>query len=71
MPFWAGMLTEDQHPHQDLMQAVRQASWDLYFRENPVCQPLYFVADPGLDLGAILGEQPLLILSRANEELPQ
>ena len=33
MPFWAGMLTEDQHPHHELQQAIRQASWDLYFRD--------------------------------------
>ena len=34
MPFWAGMLTEEQHPHPELERAIRQASWDLYFRDN-------------------------------------
>lgn len=65
MPFWAGMLTEAQHQHPELNQAIRQASWDLYFRENPVGQPPDFVADPEIDLAAILQGQPLLILSQA------
>ena len=62
MPFWAGMLTESQHPHQELATAIRQASWDLYFRNNPVCQPPPPLEDPGMDLGALLGGQPILIL---------
>ena len=62
MPFWAGMLTERQHPHPELRQAVQQASWDLFFRDNPVCPPPDFVEDPGTDLDAALGDQPLLIL---------
>ena len=65
MPFWAGMLSEAQHQHPELNQAIRQASWDLYFRENPVGQPPDFVADPEIDLAAILQGQPLLILSQA------
>lgn len=64
MPFWAGMLTEDQHPHLELQKAIRQASWDLYFADSPVCQPLDFVGNPDLDLLTILGQQPLLILDR-------
>ena len=64
MPFWAGELTEDQHPHPDLVQAMRQASWDLYFRDNPVCEPPAFVQDPGIDLDSILGSQPLRIMHR-------
>ena len=63
MPFWAGMLTERQHPHPELDGAVRQAAWDLYFRNDPVCAPPEFVADPGIDLNAILRGQPVLILS--------
>ena len=62
MPYWAGMLTEDQHPHPDLQDAIRQASWELYFRDNPVCQPPDFVQNPGLDLHAILGGQPILVM---------
>ncbi|MXW93314.1 MAG: hypothetical protein F4114_17105 [Rhodospirillaceae bacterium] len=62
MPFWAGMLTEPQHPHPELEMAVRQAAWDLYFGDDPVCDPLEFVADPGIDLDAILGGQPILLL---------
>ena len=62
MPFWAGMLTERQHPHPELKTAILQASWDLYFRDNPVCEPPDFVEDPGVDLDSILGGQPLLIL---------
>ena len=62
MPFWAGMLTEPQHPYLELERAVRQAAWDLYFRQDPVCAPPDFVTDPGIDLEAILGGQPVLIL---------
>ena len=62
MPFWAGMLTEEQHPHEELNRAIRQASWDLYFRTNPVCDPPSFVADPGLDLDTLLDGQPILVL---------
>ena len=62
MPFWAGMLTERQHPHPKLGRAVRQAAWDLYFRHDPVCAPPDFVTDPGIDLDAVLGGQPVLIL---------
>ena len=62
MPFWAGMLTERQHPHPELRQAVQQASWDLFFRDNPVCTPADFVKDPGMDLDTVLRDQPLLML---------
>ena len=62
MPFWAGMLTERQHPHPELERAVRQATWELYFRDNPVCVPPDFVTDPGIDLDALLRGQPVLIL---------
>ena len=62
MPFWAGMLTEEQQLHKELEQAIRQASWDLYFRENPVCSPPHFVNSLGLDLDTLLDGQPLLIL---------
>lgn len=65
MPFWAGMLTEEQHPHEELERAIRQASWELYFRDNPVCQPPEFVENPGLDLCSLLDGQPILILHRA------
>ena len=64
MPFWAGMLTEQQHPHPELEKAIRQASWDLYFRNNPVCQPPDFVVDPGMDLSSLLAGQRVLILER-------
>ena len=63
MPFWAGMLTEDQHPHRELQQAVRQASWDLFFSHKPDLAP-DFVENPGLDLDTALSRSPLLILHR-------
>ena len=63
MPFWAGMLTERQHPHPELEIAIRQAAWDLYFRNEPVCEPPDFVTDPGIDLDAILRGQPILLLA--------
>ena len=69
MPFWAGMLTEKQHPHEELELAIRQASWDLYFRTNPVCPPPEEVNDPGFDLSSLLAGQPILILGR--EGFPQ
>jgi len=62
MPFWAGMLTEKQHPHPQLEAAIRQAAWNLYFRTDPVCEPPEFVDDPGIDLGYLLGTQPLRVL---------
>jgi hypothetical protein len=64
------MLTEDQHPLEALQQAIRQASWDLYFAKNPVCETPDFVEDPGLELNDILEERPLLILSRATKPSP-
>ena len=63
MPYWAGMLTETQHPHPELARAVRQAAWDLYFRDDPVCTPPDFVSDPGMDLDAVLDGLPVLILA--------
>ena len=66
MPFWAGMLTERQHPHPELDTAVRQAAWDLYFGEDPVCDPAEFVTDPGVDLDAMLDGQPILLLARGS-----
>lgn len=71
MPFWAGMLTEEQHPHEQLEQAIRQASWDLYFGKNPVCEPPGFVEDPGLDLDSLLAGQPILILHRNTQKQEQ
>ena len=64
MPFWAGMLTEDQHPNPELRQAIRQASWDLYFRDDPVGEPPMFVENPGIDLDSVLDGQPLRIMRR-------
>ena len=63
MPFWAGMLTERQHPHPELETAIRQAAWDLYFRNDPVCEPPEFVTDPGIDLDVVLCGQPILLLT--------
>lgn len=62
MPFWAGMLTERQHPHPQLEAPVRQAAWNLYFGVDPVCEPPEFVSDPGIDLGQLLGAQPIRVL---------
>ena len=66
MPFWAGMLTERQHPHPELEKAVRQAAWDLFFGDDPVCAPPDFVTDPGVDLDAMLDGQPILLLAGGN-----
>ncbi len=69
MPFWAGMLTEDQHPLLELQTAIRQASWDLYFSVSPVCDVPDFVSDPGIDLAALLDRTPLMVLSREYREV--
>ena len=72
MPFWAGMLTEEQHPHPQLQQAIRQASWNLFFSGTRVCEPPDFVSNPGLDLDALLDGKSLLILSReSHSTIPQ
>ena len=72
MPFWAGMLTEEQHPHPELQKAIRQASWDLFFADTPVCTPPDVVSNPGLDLDTLLDGNPLLILSReSHSAVPQ
>lgn len=64
MPHWAGMLTEAQHAHPLVESAIRQASWDLYFRSHPVCVAPSFVSDPGVDLNSVLGARPILTLRR-------
>lgn len=66
MPFWAGILTERQHSHPELEMAVRQAAWNLYFDDNPVCDPPELVTDPGIDFDAILDGQPVLLLVGAS-----
>ena len=64
MPNWAGMLTEEQHPHPLVQQAIRQASWDLFFARDPVYEPRPdFVSDPGVNLTELLDDQPLLVLA--------
>ena len=70
MPFWAGMLTERQHPLPELEEAIRQTSWGLYFRDNPVCQPPEFVENPGVDLATVLDGQPILVLYRKASSMP-
>ena len=69
MPFWAAMLTGGEHPHEELELALRQVSWDLYFRTDPVCPPPAGVDDQGFDIGSLLAGQPILILGR--ESFPQ
>ena len=63
MPFRAGMLTERQHPHPMLEAAIREAAWDLYFRDDPVCAPPEYAANPGIDPDAILRGQPMLVFA--------
>ena len=70
MPFWAGMLTEKQHPHPQLEETIRQASWDLYFRDNAVCRPPDFVENPGVDLETVLDGNPLLVLEAPSRSAP-
>ena len=64
MPFWAGMLTEKQHMLLELEQAFRQVSWDLYFKDDPVCELPDFVENPNVDLMSVLDGQPILIMDK-------
>ena len=57
------IVTAPNHPHPESERAVRQAAWDLYFRDDPVCIPPEFVTDPGIDLDAVLCGQPVLLLA--------
>jgi hypothetical protein len=58
MPFWAGMMTEDQHPLQTLATVIQQISFNAYFRKGPLSKRgrPKFVVDPGLDLERELPE---------------
>ena len=69
MPFWAGMLTEDQHPRKEMQKAIKQASWNLYFRDNPECDPPNGVKDPRMDLSSLLAGQPILILGKSDSAI--
>ncbi len=62
MPFWLGMLTEDQHPHPKLVRVIQQASFDLYFRVGPVCEKPAYVVDHGIDLKRLLGDNSIQLL---------
>ena len=70
MPFWAGMLTEKQHPHPKLEKAIKQASWELYYRDNPECEPPNGVKDQNLDLTYLLDNQPILVLGKESVAQP-
>ena len=75
MPSWAGDLTEEKLAYPLLEEIMRQAAWNLFFRDDPVCAPPGFVEDPGMDLDSVLGGQPVLILENKPdrtivEELP-
>lgn len=67
MPFWVGMLTEDQHPHLELQQAIQQASYELFFKSKPVCKPPPFIKDLGINLSALLGDQPINLLGPSSD----
>lgn len=48
--------------YPEIQQAIKQASWDLFFRNDPVCEVPMFVQDPGMNLKKMLEGTPLLIL---------
>jgi hypothetical protein len=62
MPFWLGMLTEDQHPLPAVVTLLQQVSWDLYFSHEPVCAPPSFVINPGVDLSELTSRFPVQFL---------
>lgn len=64
MPFWLGMLIEEQHPYEPIQKAIQQASYDIFFKSGVLPTPPY-VADPGLDLEKLLGGQKIRILGRS------
>jgi hypothetical protein len=51
MPFWAGMLTEEQHQLPELARLIQQVSFDLYFPDNNRPRP-DFVKDQGINLSS-------------------
>jgi hypothetical protein len=71
MPYWLGMLTEDQHPHPDVAAVIQQVSFDLYFRERPVCMRPQYVADRGVDLSALAATNPVRLLRPASAAKPR
>lgn len=62
MPYWLGMLTEDQHPHPDVARVIQQVSFNLYFREQPVCAQPEYVRDPSMNLAAFIASNPVRLL---------
>lgn len=70
VPFWLGPLLEERHAHQLLQASLRQASWDLFFKSEPVCAPPEFVADPGLDLRRVLAGDPIVLLGPEQAQVP-
>lgn len=67
MPFWLGMLTEDQHPHPRVVAVIRQVSFDLYFRNDPVCAQPDFVRDPEFAMPADGAEDSVRLLRPMRE----
>lgn len=63
MPFWLGMLTEDQHPYRPLVDAIQQAAFDLFFGDQTVCDPPDFVKSPGINLRELYGDLTINILT--------
>ena len=57
------LLDRRPTPAPELQAAICQASWDLYFSGNPVCEIPDFVNHPGVNPDNILDEIPRLILS--------
>ena len=76
MPFWAGMLTEDQHPLPELQTAIRQLRGISIFLSPQCARAPTSWSDPGIDLPALLDGTPLMVLYRdskgaAPETAPQ
>jgi hypothetical protein len=68
MPFWLGMLTEEQLPHERIQKAIQQVSFNLYFRLGHIGPVPSYVSDPGLDLDQLLSGQKIQILGRDRTE---
>jgi hypothetical protein len=72
MPFWLGMLTEEQHPHPFVQKLIQQVSFDLFFKSGCVSTVPSYVSDPGLDLERFLDGHKIQILGKsAAKRIPQ
>ena len=62
MPFWAGMLTEDQHPHPSSEPQFGKHHGTFTFPVTRYARPPDFVSNQEIDLADLLDGNPLKVL---------